>query len=133
MAKRRRRKSSNPTKHRTNGTVYMVEIQLGDMVLYKVGATQNSARRRVLGIIDSMEQAYGVFPRCKILHERKCKWYYQAEKEIHHRLDKYMYETRVQFSGSTEVVKCKYEDVLEVYNDVLDNSIEADTDAINEW
>ena len=124
----------NKHKTRENGTVYLLEIALGDDLVYKVGATANSARHRALQLLDGMESAYGYFPMVRILKEERCLKYYQVEKRIHKQLLGYSYKGCKVFSGSTEVFQCEYEDVLRVYNTELLNSNDiVESEGLLEW
>jgi len=121
-------------KVRENGTVYLIEIGLGDHLVYKVGATANSTRHRVLQLLEGMEKVYGYFPMVRVLKEEKCANYYQVENRIHRQLAVYRHIKCKTFDGSTEVYKCEYEDVLRVYNTELFNSNDIiENDGTLEW
>ena len=121
-------------KVRENGTVYLIEIALGDDLVYKVGATANSTRHRALQLIEGMESVYGYFPMVRILKEERCLNYYQVEKRIHKQLSGYAYVSCKTFVGHTELFQCEYEDVLRVYNTELFNSNDiVESEGLLEW
>ena len=121
-------------KVRENGTVYLLEIVLGDDLVYKVGATANSARHRALQLIEGMESVYGYFPMVRILKEERCLNYYQVEKRIHKQLSEYGYVSCKTFVGHTEVFQCEYEAVLRAYNTELFNSNDiVESEGLLEW
>ena len=134
MIRKRKKKQAPKGKNRKDGVVYVVRVELDDEVLYKVGATQYSAVKRVLQIIEHITTVYGYFPKCKIVKQERCKNYYQVEKVIHKELEAYGYEynCKKKWNGSTEVFKCELAILLEVYQKVI-SADEPAEDNLYEW
>ena len=118
---------------RKNGTVYMVAIEIEGRVLYKVGATGGNPRKRVMQVVESIEQAYGYFPRCEVIEDSKCKNYYQVERKIHTALAEYAYCTKEAFSGSTELFECDVSVVRQVYKECISADEGIEEDNTFEW
>ena len=132
MARKRRSRLPKGIQ-RKNGTVYIVSVEIEGKVLYKVGATAGNVRRRVLQVIESIEQAYGYFPRCAVIVGSKCKNYYQVERKIHKALVEYAYCTECTFSGSTELFECDEEVVRKAYKECISADEEVEKDNTFEW
>ena len=109
MARSRRgRKKKRVYGPRENGTVYVLAMKVDGVEVYKVGCTGNiNVRKRILQIIDSYEQANGVYPECKVVHTVKASNYYQVESKVHKMLEEYSWDSGSRWSGHTEIVKCE--------------------------
>ncbi len=121
MARRRRRKQSGSIQ-RKNGTVYLLQLQLGDDKVYKIGCTANTVGKRAMQVIESIEKTYGYYPRVEVLQEWKCANYYQVENSIHKAMEEYRYVTAEEFSGHTEIYSCEYGIILDKYKEGIANS-----------
>lgn len=135
MSRRSRRRRKQPTKHRVNGTVYLLEIELEGKVVYKVGVTANAlVKTRVLQLIDGMEKVYGYYPKVTVRAEEKCSNYYQVESMVHRELEDYSYEACEVFGGCTELFIGEYAIISDKYKECIANSDEfSGTDNILEW
>ena len=134
MIRKRKKKQAPRGKNRKDGVVYVVRVELDGEVLYKVGATQYSAVKRVLQVVEHIANAYGYFPKCKIVKQERCKNYYQVEKAIHKELEvyDYGYSCKEKFNGSTEIFKCELDILLEIYQKVV-SADEPAEDNTYEW
>ena len=133
MASKRKRNKMQKAIQRKNGIVYVIKFWLEGKVLYKVGATSGNPRRRVLQVIESIEQAYGEFPRCEIIEDSSCKNYYQVENKIHKLMSEYAYVTENTFSGHTELFECDEEVMREAYKKGIESDEQCDEDNTFEW
>lgn len=100
--------------------LYILEIQIGETVVYKVGkASGHSCKQRMLQIIGSYFDVYRVTPIIKVVKDKEVSNVFDKETKCHHALAEWQYTTDKVFSGSTEVFKVDKEKVLEVYNEIV--------------
>lgn len=100
--------------------LYILEIQIGETVVYKVGkASGHSCKQRMLQIIGSYFDVYRVTPIIKVVKDKEVSNVFDKETKCHHALAEWQYTPDKAFSGSTEVFKVDKEKVLEVYNEIV--------------
>ena len=109
-----------------SGTVYVLSIKLGDVLVYKVGMTTKTVGRRVLQIVESVyHSGYGYFPEVHVLYAEKTLLHRKVENTIHGVLDEYRWDSEYVFSGSTECFVCSRKEVADAYRLCIDSDEEA--------
>lgn len=100
--------------------LYILEIQIGETVVYKVGkASGHSCKQRMLQIIGSYFDVYRVTPIIKVVKDKEVSNVFDKETKCHHALAEWKYESEKKFSGCQELFKVDKEKVLEVYNEIV--------------
>ena len=109
-----------------SGTVYILEIELEDVVAYKIGVTTKTVAKRALQIIEGVYKAYGYFPRVKVLKSDKTLNHFKVETRLHRLFEAQRFNTLLEFTGSTEMfVGVKLDDVVAAYEKLLEEDDDA--------
>jgi hypothetical protein len=104
----------------SSGILYLLEIDLEDRKLVKVGVTcRDKVEDRVCEILTSIWKRYRVFPRCYPKRYRLVSDVYAKEAELHRVLGEYRYVTEHVFSGSTEMFAIELGKAVEEYEKVV--------------
>jgi len=132
----RERKQAKVSKPRIvlDGRVYLIRLWIDDRSVYKVGVTAGTVARRVLGIIESVWQGYGYFPRAEIVGEWRTRNHYDVEGSVHQVLREkgYGYRSRNDFSGSGELFDGIALDILvALIKESVDRDDEVSEDSID--
>lgn len=105
----------------TDGLLYLLELELEDKVLVKIGVTQRiRIEDRVCEILVSIWKRYRVFPKCVTKRYRSVKDVYAKEKFLHKTFSSDRYATKFVFSGSTELFTTPVEEVIKTYEAIID-------------
>ena len=102
------------------GYVYLMEYKFttklgNEKILYKIGVTINAPIDRMLQISRSFFQSRRYVPESRLVRFRKVPNYYELEKILHKKLDKYRFSFKDKFDGSTEFFDIDKELVIEEY------------------
>ena len=113
MAKRKQQQTE-----RSNGTVYVLRMTIGDSIIYKIGTTNRSAVTRMLEICGEMHQILGYVPRTTILRSGTAKQNYEVEAEILKLTEQYRHRLVAEhdWSGQSELRKMNEVELLELYD-----------------
>jgi capsule polysaccharide modification protein KpsS len=101
------------------GILYILQLDLEDKKLVKVGITSRSVEDRVCEILTSIWKRYREFPRCLVKRYKPVDGYEEKEKELLDYFAEYAYKTRYKFSGSTEILDVELDLVVDKYEDML--------------
>ena len=101
------------------GILYLVYFELEDKQLVKIGVTSRTIEERVSEILISIFRKYREFPYCRPKRFRKTGDVYEKEALLHKYFSDYQYETKNKFSGSTEFFDIPLDDVVKVYEALL--------------
>ena len=100
-----------------NGVVYVLELELEEKKLIKVGVTcRDKVEDRVCEILTSIWKRYRFFPRCYVKRFSTFALPYDIEARIHAELVDYRYETAHVFTGSTEIFLVDLPTVTTLYD-----------------
>jgi hypothetical protein len=102
-----------------SGILYVLELQLEDKALVKIGVTQrDKVEERVCEILTSIWKRYRIFPQCYVKRYRTVSDVYGKEKQLHDLFEEYRYSTEYKFSGSTEIFDIELGKVVEEYDNL---------------
>lgn len=101
------------------GILYLVYFELEDKQLVKIGVTSRTIEERVSEILISIFRKYREFPYCRPKRFRKTGDVYEKEALLHKYFSDYQYEPKNKFSGSTEFFDIPLDDVVKVYEALL--------------
>lgn len=103
-----------------SGILYLVHFKLDDKDLVKIGVTSRNIEDRVSEILVSIFKKYREFPYCRPKRFRKTGNVYEKEALLHEHFKEYNYKPNKKFSGSTEFFDIPLEEVVEVYEKLLE-------------
>jgi len=113
---------------RTNsGILYVVLFEMDGKSLVKIGVTNRRIEDRVSEILVDIFKKYREFPYCRPKRFRTTDNIYKKEKLLHKYFKEYEYRPKKKFSGSTEFFDVPLDDVVKVYEDLL-NGVDIHTD-----
>lgn len=102
------------------GIVYVLELDLEDKLLVKVGyTTRAKVEERVCEILTSVWKKYRIFPKCYVKRYKSVDSPKSMEKTMHNALEGSRYTTQYKFSGSTEIFDIPLEEVVELYDRII--------------
>ena len=108
------------------GILYIIYFELEEKALIKIGVTARNIEDRVSEILVSIFKKYREFPYCRPKRFRKTGNAYEKEAQLHEYFKDCNYETKNKFSGSTEFFDVPLEEVVKVYERLLNGeSIDA--------
>ena len=100
------------------GIVYVLQLDLEDKQLVKIGITTRKIEERVVEILTEIWKKYGIFPRCYVARYSSVDDYLDMESYLHKYYREFQYTCEHKFVGSTEVflldteqVKIKYDEI----------------------
>lgn len=102
-----------------NGILYVVQFNLEDKELVKIGVTSRTIEDRVSEILVSIFGKYREFPYCRPKRFRKTEDMYGKESILHEYFKDRRYTPSKKFSGSTEFFDVPLDEVVEVYEKLL--------------
>lgn len=101
------------------GILYLLEMELEDRTLVKIGVTQRTrVEDRICEILVSIWKRYRVFPKCVAKRYRTVDKVYEKEKYLHTVFSSDRYATKFVFSGSTEMFTTSLTDVVQAYDEI---------------
>lgn len=107
-----------------DGILYILVFKMEDKELVKIGVTsRDGIEERVSEILVSIFKKYREFPYCRPKRFRKTKKVFEKERFLHNYFKKHRYVTAKKFSGSTEFFEAPLEEVVQVYEDLLDGKL----------
>ena len=102
------------------GIVYVLELELEDVKLVKIGMTcRDKVEDRVVEILTECWKRYRYFPRCYVARYKKVNNPLGMEQDLHKYFDEYRYETEFRFGGSSEVFNLDVQLVKDAYDKYL--------------
>ena len=102
------------------GIVYILQIEIEDKQLVKIGVTlDNKVENRITDILVSIWKRYRIFPKTYVKRYKKFDKPYEIETVLHKYFKDYKYETAHKFSGSTEIFNIELDIVVEAYEILL--------------
>lgn len=100
----------------SKGIVYILEIELEEKLIVKIGVTTRAkVEERVAEILISIWKKYRIFPRCYVKRYRHFDNPYAIETLLHNALKDKQYVTKHVFSGSTEMFDVPLELAVHLY------------------
>ena len=110
-------KKINAEPQADKGVVYVLELELEEKKLVKVGVTcREKVEDRVCEILTAVWKRYRYFPRCYVKRFSTFDLPYDIEARIHAELKEYRYETVHVFTGSTEIFLVDLPTVTALYD-----------------
>ena len=104
----------------SSGILYVVYFELDGKQLVKIGVTARCIEDRVSEILVSVFKKYREFPYCRPKRFRTTDNVYTKETQLHQHFKEYRYTPVKKFSGSTEFFDVPLEDVVEVYDSMVE-------------
>ena len=105
----------------TEGRVYVFELILGNVTVYKVGICHTDrVVDRFMEVLKGFFTVYRFIPEARILKYRKFEKPLLIEKHLHKELEEYRYRFSKRFDGSTEFFTDIDIDYLLEYIETLD-------------
>ncbi len=101
------------------GVLYVVYFRLGDKDLVKIGVTGRTVVERVSEVLVSIFKKYREFPYCRPKRFRKTGNAYENEALLHEYFKDSNYTPTKIFSGSTEFFEVPLDEVVNVYENLL--------------
>ena len=116
-----KRKQHQDQKERYNGVVYVLRMEIGAEVVYKIGTTNRAAVTRMLEICGEMHQMLGYVPRTTILRAATAMQNYQVEAELLKLTEQHQYRLQCEreWSGQSELRKMNEQDLLNMYDSCI--------------
>ena len=110
-------KKINAEPRADKGVVYVLELELEEKKLVKVGVTcREKVEERVCEILTAVWKRYRYFPRCYVKRFSTFDLPYDIEARIHAELEEYRYQTVHVFTGSTEIFLVDLPTVTALYD-----------------
>lgn len=106
-----------------DGIVYILDLDVDDIRVVKIGVTTRKVEDRVLEILLSYWKTYRVFPRCYPKRFKRTTNIYEKEKLLLDYFSDCKFECAKQFSGYQELVYAPLEDVVEIYEKVINGEV----------
>jgi hypothetical protein len=110
-----------------SGILYLVRFDLEGKELVKIGVTSRSIEERVSEILVSIFKQYREFPYCRPKRFRKVGDVYEKEASLLSYFGEYNYQPSKRFSGSTEFFDIPLDEVVVVYEELLNGNVTADS------
>ena len=104
------------------GILYIVLFTLDNKQLVKIGVTSRTIEDRISEILLSIFKAYREFPYCRPKRFRKTNNTYSKESTLHKHFADRQYVPSKKFSGSTEFFDVPLDEVVGVYEELLNES-----------
>ena len=112
------------------GIVYILELDIDDTQIVKVGVTnRNKVEDRVCEILASAWKKYRIFPKCYVKRYRHFDNPYEIETIMHNVLNEYSYKPKHVFSGSTELFDIPLDIVVGLYEILYDGGSREDVES----
>lgn len=105
---------------KTSGILYLLVFELEGKPLVKIGVTTRTIEERTTEILVGIFKKYRVFPYCKPKRFRTTEMVYEKEAQLHKFFSVHKYSTQHKFGGSTEFFDIPIDDVVKVYEELLD-------------
>jgi hypothetical protein len=102
------------------GILYVVYFRLDEKDLVKIGVTGRTVEERVSEILVSIFKKYREFPYCRPKRFRKTGNVYEKEALLHKYFEDRNCKPDKVFSGSTEFFDVPLEEVVHVYENLLE-------------
>jgi hypothetical protein len=102
------------------GILYVVYFRLDEKDLVKIGVTSRTVEERVSEILVSIFKKYREFPFARPKRFRKTSDVYEKEALMHKYFKDRNYKPEKVFSGSTEFFEVPLDEVVHVYENLLE-------------
>ena len=109
--------------HENSGILYLVRFDLEGKELVKIGVTGRSIEDRISEVLVSIFKQYREFPYCRPKRFRKVEDAYEKEAGLHAYFKEYKYTPEKKFSGSSEFFDTPLDEIVKVYEDLLDGKV----------
>ena len=106
------------TGKKDKGILYLLELELEDKKLVKIGVTSRPMRDRLAELCIAMWNVYRYVPRIYVKKYTLVEGYISKEKELHKYFKNRKYKCEHNFCGSCEVFDAPMEEVVEIYNKI---------------
>ena len=112
-----KRKQHQP-RERANGIVYVLRMEIGAEVIYKIGTTNRAAVTRMLEVCGEMHQTLGYVPKTTILRAATAMQNYAVEAELLRSTEQHQYRLQCEreWSGQSELRRMNEQELLGLYD-----------------
>jgi hypothetical protein len=100
------------------GIVYVLQLNLEDKQLIKIGITTRKIEERVVEILTAIWKKYRVFPECHVARYCAIDSYLAMEKYLHEHYKEFKYDCEHKWSGNTEIFLLDIEEVKNKYDEI---------------
>jgi hypothetical protein len=101
------------------GLLYIVQIEIEDKSLVKIGVTTRTIEERVAEILVSIFKQYRKFPAAYPKRFREVGKVYEKEAILHEYFKSCRYKPQKVFSGSTEFFDISLDEAVDAYEELL--------------
>ena len=111
-----------------NGFVYIIKIEIGAEIIFKIGTTNRTPIRRMLEIAEEMNRALGYIPKMMLIRGKQTKDNYKVEAELLKQTEQYRYTLNCvnEVTGESELRKMNEQDLLNQYDHCIAINYPAD-------
>lgn len=109
------------------GILYLLEIDVDGQRVVKIGMTCRKIEERVVEILTSHFKTYREFPYCRPKRFRQVDNVFQKEAELLSHFKKRKFVSKKKFSGCQELVNVPIEEVVDVYEEVVERKADENT------
>ena len=115
-------------KQKWNGFVYIIKIEVGAEIIFKIGTTNRTPIRRMLEIAEEMNRALGYIPKMMLIRGKQTKDNYKVEAELLKQTEQYRYTLNCvnEVTGESELRKMNEQDLLNQYDHCIAINYPAD-------
>ena len=116
-----KRKQHQEQKERYNGIVYILKIEIGVDIVYKVGTTNRAAITRALEVAGELHQMLGYIPKITIVAAKSTMFNYQVEADVLKLTEQWQYRLQCEreWSGQSELRKMQECDLMRIYDECM--------------
>lgn len=102
------------------GIVYILQIDLEDRQLVKIGTTSRKIEERVVEILTSIWKYYRIFPKTYVARFKALDSPLDKEAQLLKYFSNYSYLTEHKFSGCTEIFDIDVEAAKRAYDEMVE-------------
>ena len=115
------KKSNNKEKSNYNGFVYVIKIEYGAELIYKIGTTNRTPMHRMGEIALDLCSVIGYIPKMMLIRQKQTKDNYKVEAAILKATEKnrFILHCNGNISGESELRKMKEIELLNCYDFAL--------------
>jgi len=118
-----KKSKANSDKKSGKGMVYVIKMELdSNEIVYKIGVSNRwSITERLAEVLVGFFNVYRYVPRTEVRRYKRVDSYYQVESYLHRKFKDSKYEFDKVFGGSSEFFMVDEDELLEVYDEVIEN------------
>ena len=100
-----------------DGWVYILKIYTHLEIVYKIGTTNRTAKRRMLEIAGELYEVLGHIPKIELIRQKQTKDNYKIEAAVLNKTQKHRCSLGMcEWPGESELRKMNEQELLQVYD-----------------